>query len=362
MDHLVNGSDGNPGTAVTVPHRAVAGGPELPLLALGSWYTYDRMDFDEVVAMLRLAVDSGITLFDVGVYGRYPQRHPLGNPRYGRTWTDVVFAHAMRVAGIARERYMTAEKIWMWAYPRLRLEQQLDHALLRLGTDHSDFVMLGDMEDAFDLGALVEEVAQLIRRGKARWWGVNNWSADELGRAHAYALAHGLPPPSLAQLKYNPARRTKAESALWCDFLARSGVRLQASDIFESGYFAGRTELTRGVARDVGGVQPLIAAASSRFSAVAAGIGATPAQLALAFCLCHPEIGNVLFGCTSRAQLRENLGALALWQREGRRLVALVEEFWFDRDRVDPAASWSAQPVELPPVVGHGHGASGAPA
>lgn len=359
MDHLVSGAEPNP---VAVPRQAVAGGPELPQLGLGSWYTYDRMDFDELVAMLRLALDSGVTLFDLGVYGRYPQRHPLTNPRHGRTWTDVVFAHAMRVAGIARARILTAVKLWMWAYPRLSLEEQLDHALLRLGADHTDFVMLGDMEDAFDLDALVDEVARLIRQGKARWWGVNNWSVDELGRAHAFALAHGLPPPCLAQLKYNPARRAKAESAQWLDFLDRSGVRLQASDVFESGYFAGRTELTRGVARDPGDVRPLIAAAAPRFAAVAAQIGAAPAQLALAFCLCHPAIGNVLFGCTSCAQLRENLGALALWRREGRRLVALVDEFWFDRGRVDPAASWAAQPMELPPPPVRGLGAGAAPA
>jgi len=329
-------------------HRFTPTGPTLPLLALGSWYTYDRMDFDEVVAMLQLAVERGVTLFDVGVYGRYPQRHPLSNPRYGRTWTDVVFAHAMQVSGIARSSYMTAEKIWMWAYPRLSIEAQLDHALLRLGTDYTDFVMLGDMEDAFDLGAVVDEVAHIIRVGKARWWGVNNWSVAELATANDHAVAHGLPPPALAQLKYNPARRTKAESAVWLDFFQRSGVRFQASDIFESGYFAGRTKLTRGVARDPGEIRPLIEAAATRFTEVAAGVGATPAQLAVALCLCHPSLGNVLFGCTSRDQLNENLGAIELHARLGDRIRTLVDEFWFDRDKVDPQASWSAQPMALP--------------
>lgn len=334
--------------APQVPQRRLPAGPQLPLFALGSWYTYDRMDFDEVVAMLRLAVDRGITLFDVGVYGRYPSRFPLGNPRLGRTWTDVVFAHALRVAGIERSRYLVAEKLWMWALPSCSLEEQLDHALLRLGIDHCDLVTLGDMEEVADIRAAVEQVAQIIRHGKARWWGVNNWSVDELALAYSHAQEHGLPLPCIAQLKYNPARRTKPESTLWRDFFARSGVRLQASDVFESGYFAGRTELTRGVARDPGAIQPLIAQAAPRFKAVAESIGATPAQLALAFCLCHPDLVNVLFGCTSRAQLHDNLGALTLWQREGQRLVALVDEFWFDRNRMDPAASWSDKPVNLP--------------
>ncbi|MCC7152737.1 MAG: aldo/keto reductase [Rubrivivax sp.] len=336
-------------SAPLVPRRSLPAGPELPLFALGSWYTYDRMDFDEIVALLQLAVDSGVTLFDVGVYGRYPSRFPLGNPRLGRTWTDVVFAHALRVAGIERSRYMVAVKLWMWALPASSHEDQLDHALLRLGMDHCDIITLGDMEELADIRATVEQVAQIIRHGKARWWGVNNWSVDELALAHAYAQERGLPLPCFAQLKYNPARRTKPESRLWRDFFARSGVRLQASDVFESGYFAGRTELTRGVARDPGAIQPLIAAAAPRFKAVAESIGATPAQLALAFCLSHPDLVNVLFGCTSRAQFLDNLGALALWQREGQGLVALVDEFWFDRDRIDPTASWADRPVDLQP-------------
>lgn len=326
---------------------AVYQAPQLPRIALGSWYTYDRMDFDEAVAMLRLAVESGVTLFDIGVYGRYPQKFPLSNPRHGRTWTDVIFAHAMRVAGIPRDSYLVAEKIWMWAYPKISIEAQLDHALLRLGTDYTDFLMLGDMEDAFDLGVVVEEVAALIAKGKVRGWGVNNWSVDELRTVHEYAVACGLPGPALVQLKYNPARRTKPESDLWQDFLRQSGIRLQASDIFESGYFAGRTALTRGVARDPGEIRPLIEAASPRFSEIAAGIDATPAQLAVAFCLCHPEIGNVLFGCTSRAQLTDNLGGIALHARLGDKIRDLVDEFWFDRGKVDPAASWAAEKIAL---------------
>lgn len=332
--------------------RSTPPGPQLPLVGLGSWYTYDRMDFDEIIALLRLALERGVTLFDVGVYGRYPSRYPLANPRQGRVWTDVVFAHAMRVSGIARASYLTAVKIWLWAYPRLSIEAQLDHALLRLGDEAADILTLGDMEYEVDVEAAIEEIARVIRAGKARWWGVNNWSVAELAKASDYAAARGLPPPVLAQLKYNPARRTKAESTAWIEFFQGSGVRFQASDIFESGYFAGRTELTRGVARDPGEIRPLIQAAAPRFTEVAASVGATPAQLAVAFCLCHPEIGNVLFGCTSRQQLEDNLGGIALHERLGARIRALVEEFWFDRDKVDPASSWSARRLEPTPPTG----------
>lgn len=339
--------------AMQVPQQRIRqDGPAIPLFSLGSWYTYDRMDFDEAVAMLRLAVERGANLFDVAVYGRYPQKFPLSNPRHGRVWTDVIFSRAMQQAGIARSAYMVAAKIWLWAYPRLSIREQLDHAMLRLGTDYVDFVMLGDIEDDLDLGEIVREVAALIADGKVRWWGVNNWSATELRRAHDYAAENGLPKPQIAQLKYNVSRRTKPEDAGWLDLFRETGIGLQASDVFESGYFAGKTELTRGVARDPGDIRPLIQQAATRFADLARELGTTPAQLALSFCLTHPAIASVLFGCSSVRQFEENLGALTLFEKHGQALRGLVEEFWFDRDRIDPTASWSARPLDFTAPAG----------
>lgn len=329
-----------------VPQRdAGREGARVPLFSLGSWYTYNRMDFDEVVALLASAIEHGVNLFDIGVYGRYPQKFPLGNPRAGRIWTDVIFSRAIQEVGVAREDYQVAEKIWMWAYPQISIETQLDHALLRLGSDYADFIILGDMERQYDFDRLVAEVGALVATGKARAWGVNNWSAAELRTVHDIAVREGLPRPALAQLKYNVSRREKAEGAAWQALFADTGIGLQASDVFESGYLAGRSELDRGVARDPGDIQPLIRAASPRFTELAAQFDATPAQLAIAFCLGHPHLSNVLFGCSSKAQFEQNLGALRVHEQYGAQLGAKLEPFWFDRGRVDPQASWAAKPL-----------------
>ncbi len=60
-------------------------------LSLGSWHTYDRIDFRDAVALLRAAIDGGITLFDVGVYG-FPGAAPV--------FTDVLFSAMVRAAGL----------------------------------------------------------------------------------------------------------------------------------------------------------------------------------------------------------------------------------------------------------------------
>ncbi|MGG1909099.1 aldo/keto reductase, partial [Microbacterium sp. NRRL B-14842] len=53
------------------------------LFSLGSWHTYDRMDFADAVALLREATDRGVNLFDVGVYSA-PGAPPV--------FTDVIFS------------------------------------------------------------------------------------------------------------------------------------------------------------------------------------------------------------------------------------------------------------------------------
>src|SRR5690606_254815 len=51
-------------------------------------------------------------------------------------------------------------------------------------------------------------------------------------------------------------------------------------------------------------------AAVERFTPIAAELGCTPAQLAIAWCLGNRHVSSVILGASTPAQLRENLGAL----------------------------------------------------
>ena len=70
---------------------------------------------------------------------------------------------------------------------------------------------------------------------------------------------------------------------------------------------------------------------------IAEELGATPAQLAIAFTLTHPATATTLFGASSVAQLEANLGSLELLGRIGAETIReRVTPFWADRDVVDP--------------------------
>ena len=67
---------------------------------------------------------------------------------------------------------------------------------------------------------------------------------------------------------------------------------------------------------------PAKAEAVKRLSEIAAGIGCTAAQLAIAFCLDNRNVSTVITGATSLAQLEDNLGALKVHAAAGQEVFA----------------------------------------
>ncbi|UUV32761.1 aldo/keto reductase [Amycolatopsis roodepoortensis] len=315
---------------MTIPQRRIGrDGPLTGVLSLGSWHTYDRMDFREAVDLVRTAVDSGITLFDVGVYG-FPGAAPV--------FTDVLFSAMVRAAGLRRDDYLFSAKLWLEGYPEHGLRGQLDNALFRAGVDHADLVVLGDLRnDDTDLHRLVLDLNELREAGLIRQWGVNNWSATTIRALHDFAAAENVPGPAIAQLKYSVARRSIPDGEPFGKVFGELGVTLQSSDIFEGGILLGKNSGARQVGRDPGDIRERIAASAPELAKIAAGLDATPAQLCLAFTLTHPANTTTLFGATSTRQLKDNLGAVDLVERVGaEQLRELVEPYWADRGVVDP--------------------------
>ncbi|MFC0541485.1 aldo/keto reductase [Kutzneria chonburiensis] len=304
-----------------LPQRRIGrDGQTTGILALGSWHTYDRMHFPDAVRMLRRAVDAGITLFDVGVYGT-ADRPPV--------FTDVLFSAMVRAAGLRRDDYLFSAKLWLEDYFGDNLREQLENALLRGGVEHADLVIVSAHPADTDLHALVTELAELHRAGLIRQWGVNNWSPASIRAAHDFAAADGVPGPSMAQLVYSVARRSTVEGPEFGAVFGDLGVTLQSSAVFECGRLLGKS---RTGAEPHDDAQRRIADNVDALAKAAESIGATAAQLCLAFTLTHPANTTTLFGSTSVRQLEDNLAAADLLTSVGAaELRALAEPFRVDR-------------------------------
>ncbi|WP_026425236.1 aldo/keto reductase [Actinokineospora inagensis] len=319
--------------AERVPTRPIGpGGPEVSLFGLGSWNTWDRMEFDDAVALARRALDAGVTLFDVAHYNMGPHAE--------QARTDIIFGEVVRAAGIARTDYHLCGKLWLWEYPTTSFEQQMTTSLDRIGVERADSVVVGDYMAPPDIPRIVTDVNEQIRAGRFGVWGVNNWVAADLQRALDFAAAEGMAPPVFAQLKYSIARRTMAEGPFYRPHFDAGTLALQASDIFEGGILAGRKFPERKIGADPGGIRDRIREAADAVAEIAARYDATAAQVATAFCLTNPAVSNVLFGVSRIEQLEDNLGALRLATEHGADLRAALDPLWSDTS-INADGSWA---------------------
>lgn len=314
-----------------IPSRPIGrSGLQTSVLSLGSWHTYDRMDFADAVELLRVAVDHGVTLFDVAVYGIPGVQPPV--------FTDVIFSAMVRAAGLRREEYLLSAKLWLEGFGEHGFRPQLENALFRVGAEHANLVILGDLRrDDLDLRDIVLDLAEQKRAGLIGAWGVNNWSAANIRSLFRIADAEGVDRPQIAQVKYSVSRRSIPDGEPFAALFAE-GLSMQASDVLEGGILVGNTNPAREVGRDPGGIRQRIIDSAPGVAASAESLGVTPAQLCVAFTLTHPATATALFGASRLDQLRQNLEAVSLVSRVGAdELRALVEPFWADRDVVDPA-------------------------
>ena len=320
-------------SAAPVPTRTLGpGGPEVPVFALGSWNTWDRMTPDDAVALVHRAAEAGAAFFDVAHYDMGPHAE---NAR-----TDILFGEAVRAAGLRREDYLLCGKLWLWEYPARSFADQLAVSLDRIGVESADLVVVGDYLGGVDVPRIVTDVAAEIEKGRFAAWGVNNWLIDDVRAAIAFAEAEGLTPPTFAQLKYGLVRRTMAEGEPYGELFARGALALQASDVFEGGILAGKLTPGRKIGADVGGIREAIVAAYPEVERIAASLDATPTQLGLAFVLSHPATANVLFGASRLEQFEDNLGALALLDRVGPDTIrTLTRNLWLDH-HLAPTGAW----------------------
>jgi len=307
-------------------YRAIGGGMAgVSAISLGSWNTFSRLDVAQCARLLKQAADRGVNFFDIGYYWDKPD-------------TEQAFAQSIRSAGLSRDDYLLALKLWLWNYPEESFEQQARASLQRLGVDHVDLVMVSRPTPGIDFAAFCDEIDALVQSGLARGWGATNWEAAQVERAKS--LLAGRSQPRLVQLQYNVARRDIVEGPDYERLFANRSPALCAAFVLEGGILAGHLDrdrvnpsdfargerpAERNIARDAGGIREQIRARQARLSAIAAQFDATAAQLAIAFTLANPATATALIGVTQPRDLDEDLDALRLLEYRAQWLP-LVEE------------------------------------
>ena len=220
-------------------------------------------------------------------------------------------------------------------FTRANLQRALEGSLQRLATDYVDLYQLhwpdrnvptfgqyhfnpDDERDTVPLRETMSVLAEFIREGKIRHWGLSNETAWGLSTVLRIADEEGLPRPVSVQNAYNLLNRYWENSLAEISY--RERVDLLAYSPLGFGYLSGkylddpdaqgRVTIYQGFAGRYSkeNTQKAVAA----YADLARCNGLTPTQLALAFCYAHWCVGSTIIGATSMTQLRENIGAASI--------------------------------------------------
>ena len=309
-------------------------GLQLSELSLGSWVTYHtQVDTKAASEMLAAAKDAGINFFD-------------NAEGYAQGKSEVVMGEAFKALKWARLDYVVSTKFY-WGLEtkglkinqrntlnRKYLSQAIDGSLKRMQLDFIDLVYCHRPDPHTPIEETVWAMSDMITQGKALYWGTSEWSADEIRTAYDIAERHHLHKPVMEQPQYHLFHRKRVEqeyARLYEDIgLGLTTWSPLASGLLTGKYRRGIPEGSRGALENMaflrdGLTDPAKNAAVGQLEEIAADLGGTVAQLAIAWANRNPRVSTVILGASRIAQLQDNLKALTLAPRLTPEVLARID-------------------------------------
>jgi aryl-alcohol dehydrogenase-like predicted oxidoreductase len=280
----------------------------LGLGCMGMSFAYGPApDKQQMISLIRSAVDRGITFFDTAeAYGPYTNEALVGEalaPVRDRVVIATKFGFRFGPKG---------EQVGMDSRPE-HVREVADASLQRLQTDRIDLFYQHRVDPAVPIEEVAGAVKDLIRAGKVRHFGLSEAGVQTIRRAHA------IQPVTAVQSEYSLWWRQPEAELL--PALEQLGIGLVPFSPLGRGFLTGKIDATTTFDRaDFRNSLPRYAPEARKanqalvelLGQIAAAKKATPAQIALAWLLAQKPWIVPIPGTTKRARLEENMGAVAL--------------------------------------------------
>ena len=261
----------------------------------------------QMIALLRAAVDRGVTLFDTAeIYGPYTNEELLGEalaPYRRQLVIATKFGFKIDAQGRPAGLDSRPEHIRVVA----------EASLKRLRTDYIDLLYQHRVDPEVPIEEVAGTVRELIRAGKVRHFGLSEAGVETIRRAHA------VQPVTALQSEYSLWWREPETTVL--PALEELGIGFVCFSPLGRGFLTGKIdEHTQFASNDFRNTLPRFAAEArkanmalvARLAAIAARKQATAAQLSLAWLLAQKPWIVPIPGTTKLARLEENIGAAGI--------------------------------------------------
>ena len=309
-------------------------GLQLSLLSYGSWVTFHKqLDDKKADELMGIAYDNGVNFFDnAEVYSRGESELMMGRVLKNKKWD--------------RTSYTVSSKVfWGWHGPdtkptqkglsRKHVTEACHEALQRLQLDYLDIFFCHRPDKNVPMEEVVWTMNILLQQGKILYWGVSEWSAQEIMEAHMAAARNHLIGPAVEQTEYNLFQRQKMEA----DFLKifrdiGMGTTIWsplASGLLTGKYNDGIPEDSRINIPGFDWLKERVMVESKiekvkKLKSVADKLETSLATLSIAWCIKNPHVSTAILGATSKEQLQQNLESLDLYPKLNDVLMKEIED------------------------------------
>ena len=266
-------------------------------------------DRREMIALLRAAVERGVTFFDTAeVYGPYTNEELVGealSPLRDRVVIATKFGFKLHPDGSPGWQGLDSR-------PE-QIKRVAEASLKRLKTDRIDLFYQHRVDPDVPVEDVAGAVKDLIREGKVKHFGLSEAAARTIRRAHA------VQPVTAVQSEYSLWWRRPEESIL--PTLEELGIGFVPYSPLGKGFLTGKiTENTAFPGMDIRNNIPRFAPEARRtnqalvdlLARIAERKKATPAQMALAWLLARKPWIVPIPGTRKLERLEENIAAVAV--------------------------------------------------
>ncbi|MEU8697760.1 aldo/keto reductase [Streptomyces sp. NPDC048680] len=258
-------------------------------------------DHEQSAQIIHAAMDAGVNFIDTA-------------DMYSAGESEVIVGKALRASGRRDEAVLATKVHFQMGEGRNRsgnsrrwITQAVEASLRRLDTDWIDLYQVHRPDHTTDIEETLGVLGDLVRAGKIRAFGSSTFPAEEIADAQHVAERRGLQRFRTEQPPYSLLARGVETSVL--PTALRHGMGVLTWSPLASGFLSGRYRAGRAVDLTSGRAQlnparfdPSIPEnvtkleVADRLAELAADIGCTLPELAVAFPLAHPAVTSVIVG------------------------------------------------------------------
>ncbi len=273
---------------------------------MGMSQSYGPADEAESIATLNRAIDLGCTFLDTAeAYGPYTNEELLGRvlgPNRARVTIATKFGFVIKDGKITGTDSRPSH-----------IRDVVEASLKRLHTDYIDLLYQHRVDKAVPIEEVAGTVAELVREGKVRYFGLSEAGVANIRKAHA------VHPVSAVQSEYSLWERNLEHDVI--PLLAELGIGLVPFSPLGRGFLAGdvkraedypEDDYRRNDPRYQGSNYDANVAAAQTVRDIAASKHAKPGQIALAWLLHKGPSVVPIPGTKRRSYLEENVAAASI--------------------------------------------------